>query len=119
MKFLDVVAWILLLPAGFIGSILMMHVLGMNHAPKKVAMTHAGLTAAGLLLLVVYAFFTENKEKNIDTLLIFAAAALTGVFMFSHYRKHHMFMKPLVFLYAAFSLSGLIWLSIHVLNALK
>lgn len=119
MKYLDVVAWMLLLPAGFFGSVLMMHMVGMNHAPKKITMTYIALMIAGLLLLAVYAFFTENKEKQIDTLLIFLAAAVTALFIFRQHKKRHMFHKPLVFLYAAFSMSGLIWLSIHVLNELK
>lgn len=119
MKYLDIIAWIFLFPAGFIGSVLMMHMVSMNHAPKKIAMTYFTLMVAGLLLLVVYAFFTENKEKQIDTLLIFFVAAVTALFIFRQHKKSHMFHKPLVFLYAAFSMSGLIWLSIHVLNALK
>jgi lipid-A-disaccharide synthase-like uncharacterized protein len=119
MKYLDVIAWIVLLPAGFIGSVLMMHMLSMNHAPKKISLAYMGLSALGLLLLLIYAFFTENKEKNIDTLVMFLVAVLSGLFLFAQYRKHKMFDKWMIFLCATFSLSGLIWLSIHVLNELK
>lgn len=119
MKYLDVIAWIFLLPAGFVGSVLMMYTLGMSHAPKKLMIAYLGLTCLGLLLLLVYAFFTENKEKNIDTLLIFLVAVIIGLFVYVHHRKHKMFQKWLVFLQAGFSMAGIIWLSIHVLNALK
>jgi hypothetical protein len=119
MKYLDVIAWIFMLPAGFVGSVLMMHMLGMNHAPKKLILAYLGCMAVGLLLLFVYAVFTENKEKNIDTLLIFFGSTIAGLFVFMQYKKHRMFEKWLVFLHAGFSLAGIIWLSIYVLNALK
>lgn len=119
MKYLDVISWIFVLPAGFIGSVLMMHMVSMNHAPKKLMFAYLALMMLGLLLLMVYALFTENKEKNIDTLLIFLVATIAGLLVYMQQKKQQMFQKWLVFLHAAFSLAGIIWLSIHVLNALK
>ena len=116
---MDIIASLFFLVAAFIGSVLLTHLLKMGHAPKKTAHIHGALVVTGLVLLIIYAFVTENKNKQIDTILIFLLAASLGLYLYSRDKKQQKPNKWAAFLHAALGTGGLIWILIYVLNILK
>ena len=117
--YLDIISTVFFLAAGFTGGILVMHMAGMGHAPKKISTAYILLMATGLLLLLLYAFLTDDKDRNIDTLAVFAVAMLAAIPLFRQHKKKQSFSRWLIFLHMGFTTAGIIWLSIHVLNELK
>ena len=65
--------------AALLGLYLLSFVLQNKNTPKGVAFTHGPLAAAGLIILIIYAFF--HHPSPIVSIILFVLAALGGVML--------------------------------------
>jgi hypothetical protein len=94
--------------AMLLGIFLLTFVLRGKHTPKAVAFTHGPLAAAGLVLLIAYAF--QHRPAPIESLLLFAVAALGGFVLIAIDLTRTSVPKWMAVLHGLIALTGLVLL---------
>lgn len=65
--------------AAILGMVLLTFVLQGKETPKGVVFTHGPLAAAGLVLLIIYAF--QQSPGPVEAIVLFAIAATGGIIL--------------------------------------
>ncbi|MGM1055617.1 MAG: hypothetical protein ACQEWG_07030 [Bacteroidota bacterium] len=111
-----VIAIILISLAVLIGAYLLKYVLKEKHPPKAIVLAHGAFAILGILVLLIYAFTTEEHHKHWDSITIFSVAAIGGLYLFSRDIRHKSVPKWVALVHAGIALFGLIWILTHVLK---
>jgi hypothetical protein len=94
------------------------HVLQGRLAPWPLSLLHAGLGAAGLLLLIYAALTTGMSGAALAALVILAVAALGGFYLASIHLRDEVAKQPVVFIHAGVAVIGFLTLLGAVLGML-
>jgi hypothetical protein len=94
--------------AALIGVYLISHVLQNKFPPKGVALTHGGLAATALVLLIVFIYNTG--ADLIQAVALFVIVALGGVIMFIRHLKGKNIPKGLAIAHGLLAIIGFIFL---------
>src|SRR6476620_5155105 len=94
--------------AAILGMVLLFFVLKGRNTSKVLAITHGLLAAAGLFMLVLYAF--HNKPGAKESLTLFIVAATGGVIVFIRDVSNRSIPKWLAVLHGLIALSGFAYL---------
>jgi hypothetical protein len=99
--------------AALLGIFLLTFVLRDKPTPKAVAFTHGPLAAAGLVVLVIYAF--RYRPAPIESLALFVIAALGGFVLITLDLTRTAVPKWLALLHGTIAVAGLVLLLMQVL----
>jgi hypothetical protein len=94
--------------AAIIGMVLLFFVLKGRNTSNTLAITHGLLAAAGLFMLVLYAF--HNRPGAKESLTLFIVAATGGVIVFIQDVTNRRIPKWLAVLHGLIALSGFVYL---------
>ena len=111
-----ITAVILIGIAVFLGAYLLSYVLQQKIPPKGIAIAHGTAAVLGIIVLLIFALTTQQHHKHWDSLVIFAIAAVVGLYLFSRDLRHKAVPKWLAVVHGAVGLGGLAWILIHVLH---
>ena len=92
------------------GLYLASHVLRGKLAPWPVSLAHAGLGAAGLLLVIYAALAGGISHAALTALIILIVAALGGFYLASIHLRSTVAPKPVVFIHAGVAVIGFLTL---------
>lgn len=109
-------AIVLLSIAVALGAYLLSFVLRKKNPPKAIAIAHGAFAVLGILILLSYALTTEEHHKHWESLVLFALAAIVGLYLFSRDIRHKQVPGWLAALHGVVGAGGLVWLLIHVLH---
>lgn len=112
-----ITAIVLIAIAVIFGAYLLSYVLKQKIPPKGIAIAHGTAAVLGILVLLTYALTTEKHHKHWDSLVIFAVAAILGLYMFSRDIRHKNVPKWLAVIHGVVGLGGLAWILYHVVGS--
>ena len=113
---MDVAATIFITIAVLFGMVLLGYVLADIRPPKGIAFLHGGAAAIGVILLLLYAIFTDDHHKHWDSLTVFLIAIVLGSYVISKDIRHKPIPKWAAILHGLIGGGGLAWLGIHILG---
>jgi hypothetical protein len=88
------------------GLFLAAHVLRGRVAPWAVSLLHAGLGAAGLVLLIVLLLQGETKQPILIGFFLLVIAALGGFFLASFHLRRKLPPRAVVVIHAGLAIAG-------------
>ncbi len=100
--------------AALLGMFLLGFVLKGKETPKAVVFTHGPLAAAGLILLIVYAF--SESPGPLESIILFTIAALGGFVMLYRDITGKGIPKWLAIAHGLLAVSGFVFLLIFAFN---
>lgn len=92
------------------GLYLAAHVLRDRFAPWAVSLLHAGLGAAGLVLLIVLLLQGETRQPILIAFFLLVVAALGGFFLASFHLRRKLPPKAVVVIHAGLAIAGFLTL---------
>lgn len=92
------------------GLFLAAHVLRNRFAPWAVSLLHAGLGAAGLVLLIVLLLQGEARQPILIGFILLVVAALGGFFLASFHLRQKLPPKAVVVVHAGVAIAGFLTL---------
>lgn len=113
---MEILAIVLIVLGVLIGITMAIYVFKGQHIPKALAIFHGAAVVLGVVLLLINAFSTESHHKHWESIIIFAAAAIGGGYMFGRDIRHKKFPVWLMVVHAILGLGGLILLTTRVMG---
>ncbi|MBD0332805.1 MAG: hypothetical protein ICV66_09125 [Chitinophagaceae bacterium] len=96
--------------AAILGMFLLSFILRNKETPKAFALIHGPLAATGLVLLIIYYF--NHGAGPLESIILFAIAALGGIVLFSRDIVHKPVPKWLAIVHGLVAVTGFIFLLI-------
>lgn len=100
--------------AAILGMVLLSYVLNNKETPKGVAFIHGPFAAAGLVLLIIYAF--KNSPAPVESIVIFTIAALGGMILITRDLIGKSIPKWFAVLHGSLAVVGFIFLILYQVN---
>lgn len=100
--------------AAVLGMVLLTFVLQGKETPKSIVFSHGPLAAAGLVLLIIYAF--QKSPGPIEAIVLFLIAATGGIIMFSRDMTGKSIPKWLAVVHGLLAVVGFIFLLIFAFS---
>lgn len=113
---MEIGAAIFLALAILIGVIMTGYLFQDKEIPKGLPLLHGGMAGIGIILLVVFAFTTEDQTKNWNLIVVFLVAAVGGLYLFEKDITHQKVPKKIAVIHALIALGGFVWLIIYLLR---
>lgn len=87
-----------------------------GRAPVTLAVLHGLLAAAGLVLLIIEIVQTQLGGLPLIAAILFAAAALGGLFLFATHLRSRPLPKPIIFIHGGVAVTAFVILLVSVLR---
>ncbi|HEX9981433.1 MAG TPA: hypothetical protein VGB50_12810 [Flavobacterium sp.] len=100
--------------AALLGMFLLTFVLKGRETPKAVVFTHGPLAAAGLILLIIYAF--REEPRPIESIVLFTMAATGGFVMVFRDLTGRKIPKWLAVVHGTLAVAGFVFLLVFAMR---
>ena len=100
--------------AALLGMFLLTFVLKGRETPKAVVFTHGPLAAAGLILLIIYAF--REEPRPIESIVLFTMAATGGFVMVFRDLTGRKIPKWLAIAHGTLAVAGFVFLLVFAMR---
>lgn len=100
--------------AAIFGMLLLSYILRSKETPKGLSLMHGVFAVVGLVLLIIYT--TQNRPGPVESVVLFAIAALGGIIVFARDIMNKKVPKWLAVVHGLVAVSGFVFLLLFAFN---